>query len=1018
MERTFFFACTLLVLFLSMIISGCGGGGNSPVITPPPIISVSISAASNSVIATGTDPLSATVTGDTSGKGVTWTVSCSSAQCGSVAANATANGSSTNFNATYTAPSAPPTSDLTVTVTATSVADSTRSASAMITVPAITISMNITGNITASTATTATVQVGTGNVVQMNASVNNDPSNQGVKFTISPTSQAGNLTVHDPFDAAYKPPASAPASDLTITVTATSIEDSTKSVTVTITVPSVTISINPTFVDNVEATSDVPNIVATIGNDPSNQGVRWTLSCSPGPCGTVSPAKTLSGLATTYTAPGTPPSPEDLLVTITATSFADLAAQASMTINVKKISVTVTPPKSFTGNVLFNTSLSNIVATVSFDPAKKGVTWSVQCDVPPCGSISPTPSASGADVTYTAPTSPPATDLFINVVASSESNPAQQGSTQITIPAITVSVSPPSAIIPVGATAALNATRFTPTINNDSSAQVNANWTLTQGGSPCSPAACGKISLFTTASGTATVYAAPSAVPSPANLTITATSATDASKSGSATITLVAGTVKLVPASLHFSLNKTQPQGLGTVTLTNAGNSTLSISSQTTTGSSAFSITGPCQGSPATNVTFGMSCSIGVTFKPPSGGSFNGTLVITDNDVSSPQQVALSGFKCTFRCRGESAFRSALANNRTPTVPIPTGFNKIGTRVIDLVDATRSDPYLANGSKRELLVRFWYPAAPAQHCEPAPYTSSDVWNYMAKLEKVPAPSVRTNSCQDAPVATGAHPVVVLTHGYTGTFTDYTFLAEDLASRGYIVASVNHTFEATAVQFPDGRLAKSVLGSHIGNTSRLDNQATSFAVAVRMNDLRFVMDQLERLNVSPTSAFAGRLELSRVAVMGHSLGGLTALLGMKMEPRFGAAVTLDGVSPGRLFGATEKPVLMLLTGRDSWDQDTCGLWNTLHGPRVLVTLKNADHLTPSDAVWLARGAVATGDLGMENTVRVMREHIAAFLDANLKGNSIDQLFEGKSSEYPDVEVSTQTPSACETRHVQR
>jgi len=46
---------------------------------------------------------------------------------------------------------------------------------------------------------------------------------------------------------------------------------------------------------------------------------------------------------------------------------------------------------------------------------------------------------------------------------------------------------------------------------------------------------------------------------------------------------------------------------------------------------------------------------------------------------------------------------------------------------------------------------------------------------------VPLPEVKTNSCEDAIVASGAHPVVVFTPGYTGTFTDYTFLFEDLAA---------------------------------------------------------------------------------------------------------------------------------------------------------------------------------------------------------------------------------------------
>jgi len=326
---------------------------------------------------------------------------------------------------------------------------------------------------------------------------------------------------------------------------------------------------------------------------------------------------------------------------------------------------------------------------------------------------------------------------------------------------------------------------------------------------------------------------------------------------------------------------------------------------------------------------------------------------------------------------------------------------------MDLVDATRSDPYLANGAKRELLVRFWYPTALTQGCKPAQYTSAGVWNYLAQLEGVTLPQIKTNSCQDASITTGTHPVVVFTHGYTGTFTDYTFLFEDLASRGYVVASVDHTFEATAVQFPDGRLATSVLGSHVADTLQLDARSTSLAVAVRLSDLKFVMDELERLNASDKSPFAGKLDMSRVALAGHSLGGTTALLGVELEPRFRAAIAMDAPAPGPLFGTTDKPILMLVAGRD-WDKDTCRLWSRLGGPRLALNLKGSEHLTPSDAVWLANGAIETGSVGMEKTVATMRNYIAAFLDVNLNGKPMDRLLTGPSSDYPDVEV---TPPPC-------
>jgi dienelactone hydrolase len=275
----------------------------------------------------------------------------------------------------------------------------------------------------------------------------------------------------------------------------------------------------------------------------------------------------------------------------------------------------------------------------------------------------------------------------------------------------------------------------------------------------------------------------------------------------------------------------------------------------------------------------------------------------------------------------------------------------------------------------------------------------------------PLPEVTTNSCQDAAIANGAHPVVVFTPGYTGTFTDYTFLFEDLASRGYVVASVNHTSEATAVEFPDGRFVKSLFGSHLGGTLRTDGEAYTSAVVARLSDLKFVVQELDRLNSAVKGPFAGRLDMSRVALAGHSLGGLTALLGVEQEPRFRAGIILDGVSPDRAVSAIDAPILILIAGREQWSVDECSLWSNLHGPRLGLRLPGADHLAPSDAVWLAKGMVQTGGLGPEKTVAVLRNYVAAFLDANLRGQPMNSLLTGPSPDSPEVVVTTREQSLC-------
>jgi hypothetical protein len=96
--------------------------------------------------------------------------------------------------------------------------------------------------------------------------------------------------------------------------------------------------------------------------------------------------------------------------------------------------------------------------------------------------------------------------------------------------------------------------------------------------------------------------------------------------------------VGLSPSSLTFSAqivgNSSSAQ---TVTLTNTGNTSLTISGITTNGD--FSQTNTC----GSSVSAGANCTISVTFKPAAGGTRTGTLSISDNALDSPQSVALSG---------------------------------------------------------------------------------------------------------------------------------------------------------------------------------------------------------------------------------------------------------------------------------------------------------------------------------------------------------------------------------------
>jgi predicted dienelactone hydrolase len=973
----------LLSVLLTIGSFGCSGGSSAPP------IQVQVSPTSAIVQAAQGSPMAATVSGDSSGKGVNWMVSCSGNVCGSISPTSTASGGST----TYLAPTSAPASDLTVTVTAASASDPSKTASAKITVPAIVVSVS---------PSTSTIQVNAS--APFTAMVNNDPAGSLANWTVScPTAPCGSASPTQASSGAavtYTAPATPPASDMTVTLTATSVTDNTKNATAKVTIPSSVLSI-------AVANSTVPGngttqVSATVSADPGNKGVTWSLTCSPTPCGSLSATSTTSGVATTYSAP-TPPA-SDLAVTVNATSVADPASVATATITIAAITVTMQP----TSATVIDLTTAPLIANVGNDLSNQGVTWTVSCSSAPCGSVSPTSTASGAATTYAAPTSPPASDLAVTVTATSVADRTKSGVVNVTVPAVSVSqISPYGALMPLGAVQ-----QFSATVSNDGANQ-GLNWTLTQNSSACSPI-CGTLSFSTSASAAPVTYTVPASAPASASVTLTATSVTDSTKSASATISISTGTVQLAPNSLTFPTCKLHPRDscknepILTVSLTNTGTSALTISNVAISGPD-FAQTNDCTAS----VNPAGDCTFSVQFTPSKAAIFTEALTITDSSTDSPQAVTLKGQATQVTQANQDQAHADLAATTWAAVPVPTGPQLVGTRMFSFTDFKRTDPYLANGAQRELSVRFWYPAAASatRECQPAEYAAPAVWNYYAHLVGVAPFPVKTNSCSNAPVDAGPHPLILFTPGYTATATDYTFLAEDLASRGYVVASVNHTYEATAVQLGNGKLVRSVVGSHLGGPMRRDAGSLSIAVSIRLLDLKSVLDQIDHLNASSDSPFAGRLDMTRIVIAGHSLGGLTAFLGSEVEPRIKAVVMLDGFMPTELGSATRKPVLMIVGDRMQFAPGECRLWNNLEGPRTAVSLRGVEHVAFSDWLWLSRRSVQAGPMGPERTMQAVRDYVTAFLDANVRGDSPSSLLTGPSSLYPGAALTSGDQALC-------
>lgn len=152
------------------------------------------------------------------------------------------------------------------------------------------------------------------------------------------------------------------------------------------------------------------------------------------------------------------------------------------------------------------------------------------------------------------------------------------------------------------------------------------------------------------------------------------------------------------------------------------------------------------------------------------------------------------------------------------------------------------------------------------------------------------------------------PVLLFSPGAFMTCFQYTSAIEDLVSHGYVVAAIEHTYEAFAVAFPDGKVItyspKRIQPNFLPapGATREENETklmdwSRHRVDVRAADMSFALDQLIQLNRDKKSQFFSHLDLASVAAVGHSRGGWTSILACRRDDRLRACVNEDGTSSG-------------------------------------------------------------------------------------------------------------------------
>ncbi|MFF8911226.1 alpha/beta hydrolase family protein [Streptomyces olivaceoviridis] len=345
-------------------------------------------------------------------------------------------------------------------------------------------------------------------------------------------------------------------------------------------------------------------------------------------------------------------------------------------------------------------------------------------------------------------------------------------------------------------------------------------------------------------------------------------------------------------------------------------------------------------------------------------------------------------------------------------LPPPTGPHPVGTVPLHLIDTSRPDPVAGPGHHRELMAGIWYPARGAQDLPHAPWMAEGALR--AFLTDVgfpidPALGPLTAGHVGAPVLRTSHrlPVIVYSHGSGSHRGDHTLMVQELASRGYVVVTVDHTYDAFT-EFPDGRVL---------TPGEVPMFPRDFAA-----DLRFLLDCVEELAAGRNpdvdgkalpQGLLGALDPRRIGAFGWSKGGTATALTMLADRRVRAGLSIDGPMQPTITADLDRPFMMMTAVfTRATMPDVAEFWTHLRGWRLNIQADGAVHNSYGDNATLIPQAGKIlgmtdqqiqdliGTLDPARSVRIQQAYPPAFFDLHLRRRR-GYLLDGPSAAFPEV-----------------
>ena len=338
----------------------------------------------------------------------------------------------------------------------------------------------------------------------------------------------------------------------------------------------------------------------------------------------------------------------------------------------------------------------------------------------------------------------------------------------------------------------------------------------------------------------------------------------------------------------------------------------------------------------------------------------------------------------------------------------PSGKFNVGTQIFHWTDESRDEWFSDDPiDKRELMVQVWYPSKlTSSQIDPWIDNARNRTSELVEFYKVPkfvakaVDRVDSHSYYGAkPIDEQIFPIIIYSHGFQGFRSLNTIQIQELASNGYIVFAVDHTYDALSTFFPDGRKVLTAEKYCYGCEEDDFYKVFRPQIETRVDDIIFILNQIDSIkNKKINSNFHSTLDTDNIGIFGHSFGGGTSLAATIIDPRIKSCISLDGwyvpIHPDIYNQGLSKPFLHI--GRPKWDYNDNINYKILDQILELrkdeaykLSIEGSHHYDYTDVPHLSSLTSIfrlSSDLNSTNVLDITNTTVLGFFDEHLKSNN--------------------------------